>query len=335
MERIGEILVDMKACTPDEIRAGLKTQAILGGRIGTNLLELGIIDEAQLAAALSKAHGIPCMSGDIEPEEGAIDAVSPQLVERYGVVPLHSDDRRLRVAVSDPRDLQSLDDLAFATGKTVEPVLAPEARLWALMRRFYGIERRLRGLEVEDDLEIAGNARGARLGVPGPGGTSAEGQRPLSQRETLDLIQQMSDPVVLSTVLVRGAASLVGRAVFLKSHGDRAVAWLSAGRLLACEIRGADVSLERENAFGAAAELRAPVLAPLRPTQPTARFFAALGAPAPMNALVVPVILRGRTVALLYCDAGPGGTLRDEAADVIALAACLNRRLETLAPVSG
>ena len=62
-------------------------------------------------------------------------------------------------------------------------------------------------------------------------------------------------------------------------------------------------------------------------------FFEALGGP-PMNLFVAPVILRGRAVALLYADAGPGGTLRDEAADLISLAAALNRRFEALAPVA-
>ena len=43
---------------------------------------------------------------------------------------------------------------------------------------------------------------------------------------------------------------------------------------------------------------------------------------------------RGRAVALLYADAGPGATIRDEAADLIALGAGLNRRFEALAPIA-
>ncbi|HEY6099564.1 MAG TPA: hypothetical protein VIW03_09045, partial [Anaeromyxobacter sp.] len=297
MGRLGEILVDMKACTSDELRAGLQTQAIFGGRIGTNLLELGIIDESQLAAALTKAHGLPCLTGDVEPEQGAIDALPAQLVERYGAVPIHSDERRLRVVISDPRDLPSLDELAFRTGKKVEPVLAAEARLWALMRRFYGIDRRLRGLEVADDLEDAATARGGRLGIAAvPGDASAEGPRPLPQREALDLIGQMRDPVVLSALLVRSAGSRAGRAVFLKVHGRRAVAWLGAGPRLEGDVRGAAVKLDDEGPFGPAAELRTPVLAPVRPSRGAAGFFEALGAPLPMNAFVAPVILRRRAV---------------------------------------
>jgi hypothetical protein len=335
MERIGEILIEMRACTPEELHAGLQTQTIFGGRIGTNLLELGIIDEAQLAAALTKAYGVPCLAGDIQPEDDAIAAIPAQLVERFGFVPLQMDDRRLRVVVADPRNLSNLDDLAFATGKTVEPVLAPEARVWELMHRFYGIEKHLRGLEVEDELENAATARGGQVGIASiPGERPGVGPRLLSQREALDLIDQIGDPVVLSALLVRGAGGRVGRAVFLKCQGPRAVAWLGAGRLMQNDVRGVDFPLERDGAFGAAAELRAPVLGPLRPARSTAPFFEALGGAPPMNAFVGPVILRGRAVALLYADAGPGATLRDEAADLIALTAALNRRFAALAPVS-
>jgi hypothetical protein len=327
MERIGQILVEMNACTQEELRAALQAQAILGGRIGTNLLELGLVDEAQLAAALTRAHGLPCLAGDVEPEAGALEMVPAQLADRYGVVPIHVDDRRLRVAVSDPRDLAALDDLAFATGRTIEPVLAPEARLWALMRSCYGIDRSLRGIEVADELEAAAGAGGA--------GTEPEdAPRRLSPRETLGLMEEMSDPVVLSALLVRGAGTVAARAVFLKRRRSDAVAWLGAGRLDTARVRGLEVALGHETGpFGAAAELRAPSLAPVRDTRGAARFFEALGRPLPMNALVAPVLLRGRAVGLLYADAGPGGTVRDEAGPLLSLVHGLNRRLEALAPV--
>ncbi len=334
-ERIGDILVEMKACTPQELQAALQSQAIFGGRIGSNLLELGIIDETQLAAALAKAYGVPCLAGDIQPEEGALAAVPASLVERLGLVPLHADDRHLKVVMADPRNLAKLDELAFATGKSVQAVLAPEKRVWALMHRFYGIEKNLRGLEVADDLEVAATSRGGEVGAATlPGDTSGAGPRLLAQQETLDLIDEVDDPVKLSALLVRGAGGQVARAVFLKCQGPRAVAWLAAGRLLDRDVRGVDFALERDGPFGAAAELRAPVLAPLKTSRANAPFFEALGGAAPLNIFVAPVILRGRAVALLYADAGPAGTLREEAANLIALAAALNRRFEALAPVA-
>jgi hypothetical protein len=264
----------------------------------------------------------------------AIASVPASLVERLGFVPLHADDRRLKVVMADPKNLAKLDDLAFATGKSIEAVLAPEKRVWALMHRFYGIEKNLRGLEMADELEGAATSRGGEVGVaPLPGEASADGTRLLAMHEALALMEQVDDPVVLSALLVRGAGGQVGRAVFLKCQGPRAVAWLSAGKLLGRDVRGVDFGLEREGPFGAAAELRAPVLAPLKVGRANAAFFEALGGPPPLNIFVGPVILRGRAVALLYADAGPAGTLRDEATDLIALTSALNRRFEALAPV--
>ena len=104
-ERIGDNRGEMKACTPQELQAALQSQTIFGGRIGTNLLELGVIDEAQLAAALTKAYGVPCLAGHIQPEMDAIEAITPDMAEKFGCVPLRVDGRRLRVVVADPRDL--------------------------------------------------------------------------------------------------------------------------------------------------------------------------------------------------------------------------------------
>ncbi len=326
--RIGDVLIEMKACTRQELQAGLQTQSIFGGRLGTNLLELGIVEERQLAAALSRVHGLPCVGDDVEPDADAIAALSPELVERFGVVPLHADDRHLRVAVVDPRNLASLDDLAFATGRIVEPVVAPEARIWALLRRHYGIEKGLRGLAMDDELEAAPGREAAIAR------NEEDSNRFVSHAEALRLIELMQDPVVLSALLVRGAASSVGRAVFMKSQREHAVAWLGSGRLLDRDVRGALVPLDGSNPFGAAAELRAPVLAPVVPSPQTRQFFAALDGPLPMNALVAPVILRGRAVALLYADLGPGGTLREEAVALLELTAALNRRFETLSPLA-
>ncbi len=334
-ERIGDILLEMKACTAQELQAALQTQTIFGGRLGTNLLELGIIDEKQLAAALTKAYGLPCLAGDIQPSLEAIAAVPAHVVEKLGFVPLEVDDRRMKVVVADPRDLQQLDEVAFATGKTIEPVLATEARVWSLMYRFYGVEKHLRGLEVlEDDLDTAAAAGGAGAQAGIGAEASGPGPRTLAPQEALDKMAEVSDPVVLSALLVRGAAGRVGRAVFLKCQGSRAAAWLAAGPLLKADVRGAELELQAETPFGDAVELRAPVLAPVRPATGAARFFEALGGAPPMNAFVAPVILRGRTVALLYADAGPQATLHDEPADLIVLTTALNRRFAELAPVS-
>ena len=64
--QLGRILVEMGACTPDQVRQGLENQVIFGGRLGTNLLEIGHVTEEQLSRALGRRWSLPAMCGDIQ-----------------------------------------------------------------------------------------------------------------------------------------------------------------------------------------------------------------------------------------------------------------------------
>jgi hypothetical protein len=147
--RIGDILVREGACTAEAVRDALENQVIFGGRLGTNLLELGAVTEEALARALGERHGIPSLSGDLPLDEGVVALVRPEVADRCDAVPFFLSGRRLAVLVCDPNDLGRLDEVAFASGKEVHPIVVPEARLWALLRKAYGIERQLRGIDVD------------------------------------------------------------------------------------------------------------------------------------------------------------------------------------------
>jgi hypothetical protein len=144
--RIGELLVEAGSCTPDSVQAALQHQAIFGGRLGTNLLELGRVSEEALAAALARRHGVPAMHGDVELEPRAVALLDRRLADRWEVVPFLSADRALAVLARDPSDLAMLDEVAFATGRNVHAFVTPEARLWRILGRAYGLFREHRAL---------------------------------------------------------------------------------------------------------------------------------------------------------------------------------------------
>lgn len=148
--RLGDILLALGATTPTQLRAAVDNQVIFGGRLGTNLLEIGGVTEEALAKALSQYHGVPVVHGDVAVDRSVLALLRPELVDRLEVIPRRLDGKRLEVLVADPRDLAKLDEVAFATGKQVRPVVVPEARLWALLQRHYGIERQLRGIVLEE-----------------------------------------------------------------------------------------------------------------------------------------------------------------------------------------
>lgn len=146
--RLGEILVQEGSCSPEAVTEALQNQAIFGGRLGTNLLELGKVAEDVLAFALGRRTGAPALYGDLPPDPKALRLLDRRLAERWDVVPYLLADRRLAVLARDPCDLQMLDEVAFATGKNVHAFVVPEARLWRTLQRAYGVDREHRGLDM-------------------------------------------------------------------------------------------------------------------------------------------------------------------------------------------
>jgi hypothetical protein len=145
--RFGELLVERGDCELPAIEEALRAQAIFGGRIGTNLLEVGALSEERLALALGDRHGVPALFGDLKPEPDALDLIRPDDADRWEVVPLRAAPRKLVLLTGDPGNVAILDEVAFSTGRRLHPFVVPEARLWRMLVRLYGLFREERGLE--------------------------------------------------------------------------------------------------------------------------------------------------------------------------------------------
>lgn len=173
--RIGEILVAHGACTLQRVEEALEDQVVYDGRLGTNLLELGAITERQLARALAQQKGLPAAWGDIAVQPGALALVPRDAALRYQVVPLRLERQRLDVLVNEVTDVGRLDELAFAVGKEIRPVLVTEARLWHLLHRYYGIPSPRRRAHA-----------GSRTPVPGARSPGAASPTPRPDAERPD-----------------------------------------------------------------------------------------------------------------------------------------------------
>ncbi len=92
----------------------------------THLLTDKTLDGYGIAVAASQEFGVPLFNiTTIELESEVVGLVSPDLIQRHNILPLYKRGGRLFVAVSDPTNLQALDEIKFHTGLNIEPVLAP------------------------------------------------------------------------------------------------------------------------------------------------------------------------------------------------------------------
>lgn len=148
--KIGDMLVKAKMITMDQLDEALKQQVMFGGKLGTNLIELGFVDEEALAFILSERLGVPYVHPskfENIPKE-VIAAIPKEVVEKHKVFPVELDGNRLTLVMSDPTDMSVIDDISFLVNMRIKPVIAPEIRLVMAFEKYYGIEKDLRYISL-------------------------------------------------------------------------------------------------------------------------------------------------------------------------------------------
>ncbi len=127
--RLGDVLVAVGAISTEQLQSALAHQRLHGGRLGTNLVELGLVTEDDLAAYLSSQLNLPSATlATLERVPSEIIARVPaEVADRHRICPVRMDGQRLWIAMSDPTDPKALQELAEILGCEVRPMVAPES----------------------------------------------------------------------------------------------------------------------------------------------------------------------------------------------------------------
>ncbi|MBI2369410.1 MAG: type II secretion system ATPase GspE [Deltaproteobacteria bacterium] len=137
--RLGELLLERSALTPEQLAEGLRIQRERGGRIGEILLEQKVIREGDLLEALGAQLGVPVLheipDGELDPQLTA--RVPITFAKKHSLLPLRRDGLRILAATADPCDLPPLDDLAVLLGAPVSPLIAPPRAILTAINRVY------------------------------------------------------------------------------------------------------------------------------------------------------------------------------------------------------
>ncbi|HEY4732715.1 MAG TPA: type IV-A pilus assembly ATPase PilB [Gammaproteobacteria bacterium] len=95
-----------------------------------------VLDSTSIAGAASKEFGIPLFDIDaMDLEVSAAKLVDQKLIQKHSALPLFKRGNRLFVAVSDPTNLQALDEIKFNVGANTEPILVEEDKLSAIIEK--------------------------------------------------------------------------------------------------------------------------------------------------------------------------------------------------------
>jgi type IV pilus assembly protein PilB len=144
-------------------------QAQSGQRLGDVLVEMGIVGERELTAALGEVFGLPVIDLRREnPEPAAVELVPEEMTRRYTVVPLRVDDTALQIAATFQPTDEVRGLLAQVSEHSVDFVLAPPSDIrWAIdssYRAIGGVDRLVEAFEaVESTRKRESEAGGAEL----------------------------------------------------------------------------------------------------------------------------------------------------------------------------
>ena len=129
--KLGEMLMRDGRLTEAQLQAALAAQVRDGGRLGTVLVEHGLIDLEALTVYLGLELGIPIATGAMleRAKRAAVRLIQASHAFRYKCVPLVVQDRQLIAAIENPHDFATLEAIAQATGYRVLPRIAPEVRI--------------------------------------------------------------------------------------------------------------------------------------------------------------------------------------------------------------
>jgi len=128
--KLGKLLIKYKYITEEQLKEALKKSFQTGGRLGSNLIKLGYIDENVLLKFLSaqlKLKGVNLQEIVITVDTQKL--LSFETVKTLNIIPIGQKEGRLILGMADPYDFNVVQELEFSLGTSISPVVVPELQI--------------------------------------------------------------------------------------------------------------------------------------------------------------------------------------------------------------
>src|SRR4051794_39296988 len=176
--RLGEHLLREKRITPTQLQEALNHQKANGGKLGMTLVKLGMVNDEEITALLSRQYGVPFINlAQFDIDASVLKLIPAETAQKYQIVPIGRSGATLTIAMTDPTNVFALDDIRFMTGYSVEPVVASEIAVGDAIQKYY-------------------QGGGARQGGNGAGGGNQQQDNAAQAANTLDLATRSLEDTV-------------------------------------------------------------------------------------------------------------------------------------------
>ena len=150
--RIGEVVVDLGFADRQSVEQAVSAARAQHKPTGQVLVEQGVLRQDQLARVVAERFGLDYVDlGVYEPDMGAVNLLSAEAIKRYQAVPVaFTDDGALLLAMADPTNILSIDDIAMITNRRVRVAAASAEDVNMLATRLGQLEGSIEDISEDE-----------------------------------------------------------------------------------------------------------------------------------------------------------------------------------------
>jgi type IV pilus assembly protein PilB len=160
---IGDVVIQLGFATREAVDKAIGLARDEGKRTGQVLVDTGVLTHGQLSRVLAERFGLDHIDlSEFKVDMGAVGLIDIDAARRYLAVPIaFLDSRRVLLAMADPSNLLTLDDITMITGLKASPAVASAEDIRALLNRVRRLDESVQDIddateapdEVLDDVD--------------------------------------------------------------------------------------------------------------------------------------------------------------------------------------
>jgi len=138
-KRLGEILLEAKVVDEKQLQQALERHWETGRRLGEVLKDMGMATERDIAVAVARQFGFKTVSNIAKATFNAelLELFDGDMAIEKMLFPLKKEANTLYLAMVNPLDMETIDNLAFKTGLRVVPCVTTPTEIQAAVNRHY------------------------------------------------------------------------------------------------------------------------------------------------------------------------------------------------------
>ena len=137
-KQLGEVLIERGVINHEQLKIAIDTQKGKGGLIGEVLVDLKFATERDIAQALTCQYGFPYLPlANYEIDADVIGAVPENVCRQFCLVPIDKIGKSLTLAMSNPLNVQALEDVELITGCAAQAFVSTATDIKSAIKRYY------------------------------------------------------------------------------------------------------------------------------------------------------------------------------------------------------